>query len=281
MDHNSLSGKVFWCCNMSAAAKGSNAKSEEAEGDGVTDTNAITSETKVEEAEDQFSRTRLVLGQEAVDVLAQSHVIVFGIGGVGGYVVEALARAGVGALDLVDKDVVEESNINRQIIATHETVGRAKVDVAAERVRSINPACKVTAHRCFYLPETCDQFDLSQFDYTVDAVDTVTAKLQLAQEAQASGARIISSMGTAEKLDPTAFRVADVFETSICPLARIMRKELRKRGVTSLKVVYSEEVPSNQSERGVSPGSVSFVPSVAGLIIAGEVIKDLTADVRL
>ena len=232
-----------------------------------------------------YERTALVLGDEAMQVLARSRVAVFGLGGVGGYVVEALARCGVGALDLIDSDRISPSNLNRQILATGETLGQWKTDAAAARVCSINPACKVTLHRCFYLPDTAPQFDFTQYDYIVDAIDTVTGKLMLAEEAQRCGTKIISSMGTGNKLDPTAFRVADISQTAVCPLARIMRKELKKRGIEHLKVVYSREKPLEPTERlrpaeetgrRDIPGSVAFVPSVAGMILAGEVVKDLT-----
>lgn len=214
--------------------------------------------------------------------LAASHVAVFGIGGVGGYTVEALARSGIGALTLVDNDTVSETNLNRQIVATAETVGRDKVDVARERVQSISPACNVTIHKTFYLPETAAEFDFTQYDYVVDAIDTVTGKLGLIEQAKQASVPIISSMGAGNKLDPTAFRVADIFETSVCPLAKVMRKECRARGIDHLKVVYSTEEAlkpqgktDEESMKRVIPGSVAFVPSVAGLIIAGEVIKDL------
>ena len=218
--------------------------------------------------------------------LAASRVAVFGIGGVGGYVVEALARSGVGALDLVDHDTVSLSNLNRQIIATHNTLGQLKVDAARERILSINPQCVVRTHPTFYLPDTADQFDFTQFDYVVDAIDTVTGKLLLVQQAHDTGTRIISSMGTGNKLDPTAFEVTDINKTTFCPLARIMRKELKKRGIPCLKVVYSREpamTPDNGDEplefsgRKPVPGSTAFVPAAAGLIIAGEVVKDLCA----
>lgn len=222
--------------------------------------------------------------------LASCSVIVFGVGGVGGYVVETLARMGVGSLTLVDDDVVGASNINRQIVATDHTIGRHKAQVMAERVRAINPTCQVTARECFYLPQTADQFDLSAYDYVVDAVDTVTAKLNLITCAHEARTPIISCMGTANKLDPTAFAVADISKTSVCPLARIIRKEARKRGIGHFKVVYSTEparkppVPENLSDElrpGSSnrslPGSVSFVPPVAGCILAAEVVKDLLA----
>lgn len=233
---------------------------------------------------DLFARTRLLLGQEGLDRLAAARVAVFGVGGVGGYVVEALARSGVGALDLVDSDDVDPTNLNRQIIATLDTVGQPKVQVAAARVASINPACRVTAHQCFFLPETAAQFDFAAYDYVVDAVDTVSAKIALVEAACAAGAPIISSMGAGNKLDPTAFRVADIYETSVDPLARVMRKELRRRGIPALKVVYSTEPPLAPADDGETvkegtrpaPGSVAFVPSVAGLIIGGEVVRDLS-----
>ena len=237
--------------------------------------------------EDRFSRSRMLLGEEAMKRLAASRVAVFGVGGVGGYVVEALARSGVGTLDLVDNDVVVLSNLNRQIIATMDTVGRDKVEVMTERVRSINPDAVVYPHKCFYLPETAEQFDFRNYDYVVDAIDTVTGKIQLILQAQAAGTPVISAMGAGNKLDPSRFEVADIYETSIDPLARVMRRELKKRGVKSLKVVYSKEEPrrpqkadnegSGQSVSGrrATPGSLAFVPSVAGLIIAGEVVKDL------
>ena len=237
---------------------------------------------------DTFARTRLLLGQEGLDRLAHARVAVFGVGGVGGYVVEALARSGVGALDLVDSDEVDPTNLNRQIIATLDTVGRPKVAVAAERVASINPACQVTTHQCFFLPETADQFDFTAYDYIVDAVDTVSAKLALVEAAHAAGVPIISSMGAGNKLDPTAFQVADIANTSVDPLARVMRKELRKRGIGSLKVVYSTEpprepFPDGERVKGGSrpaPGSVAFAPSVVGLIIGGEVVRDLAGVAR-
>ena len=234
---------------------------------------------------DTLERTRMLLGSEAMAILAKSRVAVFGLGGVGGCVVEALARGGVGALDLVDSDRVRPSNLNRQLIATHDTLDRYKTEAAAARVKSINPDCRVTEHRVFYLPDTASLFDFSRYDYIVDAIDTVTGKLLLAEEAQRCGTPIISSMGTGNKLDPTAFRVADITETAVCPLARIMRKELKKRGIEHLKVVYSREKPLTARESSAEipeegcrdiPGSVSFVPTVAGFILAGEVIKDLT-----
>ena len=233
---------------------------------------------------EQFSRTEILLGREAVEKLKNARVAVFGVGGVGGYTVEALARCGVGSLDLIDSDTVSVSNINRQILATHSTVGMLKVDAAKARVLDINPDCRVTAYPIFYLPETAGQFDFSQYDYIVDCIDTVTGKLQLVERAVAAGTPIICSMGTGNKLDPAAFQVADISKTSMCPLARIMRKELKKRGISHLKVVYSQEEaltpevdPEELARTGKRqiPGSVAFVPGTAGLILAGEVVKDL------
>ena len=223
--------------------------------------------------ETQFSRTELLLGKENMEKLAAARVCIFGIGGVGGYVAEALARSGVGHLELVDNDVVVLSNLNRQIIATHETIGQYKVEVMKQRILSINPEAEVVTHKCFYLPGTRGQFDFSKYDYVVDAIDTVAGKIALIQQADASGTPIISSMGAGNKLDATAFQAADIYETSVCPLAKVMRKELKKRGIKKLKVVYSKEVPVSPRQELV--GSVAFVPSVAGLIIAGEVVKDL------
>lgn len=229
--------------------------------------------------EDVFVRTGLLLGRENMEKLARARVAVFGVGGVGGHVVEALARSGVGALELIDDDVVSPDNLNRQIIALRSTIGQPKVEVAKARVLDINPNCEVTAHRTFYLPETAGQFDFAAYDYVVDAIDTVTGKLMLAEQAAAAGTPLISSMGAGNKLDPTAFRVADVYDTKVCPLAKVMRRELKKRGIASLKVVYSEELPltpeGNPEDGRRLPGSVAFVPSVAGLILAGEVIRDL------
>lgn len=231
---------------------------------------------------ERFSRTKLLFGQEAMDKLFSSRVAVFGIGGVGSYVAEALARSGIGALDLIDSDTVSVTNINRQLIALSSTVGRTKVDVMKERIGDINSACRVETYKTFYLPETQSEFDFSQYDYIVDAIDTVTAKIALVQNALACGTPIISSMGTGNKLDPTQLEVADISKTSVCPLAKVMRTELRKRGIHHLKVVYSKEPAqkhkgeiTEQSAKRSIPASVSFVPSVAGLIIAGEVIKDL------
>lgn len=247
--------------------------------------------------ENRFSRTEMLLGEEAVRRLKNARVAVFGVGGVGGYAVEALARSGVGTLDLIDNDTVNLTNINRQIIALQSTVGRYKVDVAKERVLDINPDVKVNVYRTFYLPETAGEFHFEDYDYVVDAIDTVTGKLMLAEQAKAARTPIISSMGAGNKLDPTAFRVADIYATSVCPLAKVMRRELKKRGIDRLKVVYSEEtalIPvynagnpetgggdsterdgAGQGNRRSTPGSVAFVPSVVGLIVAGEVIKDL------
>ena len=228
----------------------------------------------------QFSRTALLIGEAGVEKLKKARVAVFGVGGVGGYVAEALARSGVGALDLIDKDTVSESNINRQIIALHSTVGRKKTEVMAERVKDINPAIQVRVHDVFYLPETANFFDFSAYDYVVDAIDTVSGKIALIEQAKRANIPVISSMGAGNKLDATAFKVADIAKTNVCPLARVMRRELKKRGIEHVKVVYSEEepLPSNctDEETGKAvPGSIAFVPSVVGLIIAGEVIKDL------
>lgn len=275
--------------------------------------------------EDRFSRTRILLGEEAMEKLKGSRVAVFGVGGVGGYVVEALARSGVGTLDLIDNDEVAFSNLNRQIIATMDTMGRSKVEAAAERVHSINPEAVVHTHKCFYLPETAPQFDFALYDYVVDAIDTVTGKIQLILQAKEAGTPVISAMGAGNKLDPSRFEVADLYETSVDPLARVMRRELKKRGVDSLKVVYSKEKPLQPAEpeetfpikppdrlpeevsqapaektavtapargrtpeeppqapaaRRAVPGSIAFVPSVAGLIIAGEVVRDLIGITR-
>ena len=250
---------------------------------------------------EQFSRTEMLLGEAAMDKLTNSRVAIFGIGGVGGYVCEALVRSGVGHLDLIDNDKVCLSNLNRQIIATRKTIGRYKVDVMEERLKEINPDINVEVYRCFFLPENADNFNFENYDYVVDAVDTVNAKLELVMKCREKGVPIISSMGTGNKLDATAFKVADIYETNVCPLAKVMRRELKKRGVDRLKVVYSEEKPISPVEdkstiaredvtvsgecgseeqtecgrRRATPGSVAFVPSVAGFIIAGEVIKEL------
>ncbi|WP_296967196.1 tRNA threonylcarbamoyladenosine dehydratase [uncultured Eubacterium sp.] len=245
----------------------------------------------------QFSRTELLFGKEAMDKLQKSRVAVFGIGGVGGYVCEALVRSGVYHFDLIDDDQVCLTNLNRQIIATRKTVGQYKVDVMRERILEINPDADVSVHKCFFLPENADEFPFEEYDYVVDAVDTVTAKIELVMKAQEKGVPIISSMGAGNKLDPSAFKVADIYKTRVDPLARVMRREMKKRGVKKLKVVYSEEDPKRPiedmavscrnncicppgaqhkcTERRDIPGSTAFVPSVAGLIIAGEVIKDL------
>lgn len=246
----------------------------------------------------QFSRTELLFGKEAMEKLANARVAVFGVGGVGGYTVEALARSGVGTFDIIDDDKVCLTNINRQIIATRKTVGKYKVEVMKERILEINPKAIVHTHQCFYTPETADQFDFSEYTYVVDAIDTVTGKIELVMRAQAAGVPIMSSMGAGNKLDPTKFEVADIYKTSVCPLAKVMRKELKARRVKKLKVVYSKEVVRKPIEdmsiscrancicppgaerkctdRRQIPGSTAFVPSVAGLIIAGEVIKDIT-----
>jgi len=242
---------------------------------------------------EQFIRTALLFGEDAIEKLNISRVAVFGVGGVGGYVVEALARSGVGAIDLIDNDTVSLSNINRQLIATYESVGRYKTEVAKERILSINPDCVVNTFNTFYLPETESQFDFSSYDYIVDAIDTLTAKIALVMNAQKCSTPIICSMGTGNKLDPTRLEITDIYKTSVCPLARRMRTELRKRGVKKLKVLYSKEEPikpdaellssylkdtarDENAPRRDTPGSTPFVPSVAGLIIAGEVIKDIT-----
>ncbi|MDD6633397.1 MAG: tRNA threonylcarbamoyladenosine dehydratase [Lachnobacterium sp.] len=246
----------------------------------------------------QFSRTQLLLGGEAMKKLSESRVAVFGVGGVGGYACEALVRSGVGHFDLIDDDKVCLTNLNRQIIATRKTVGKYKTEVMKERMLEINPEVDVTIHKCFFLPENADEFPFSEYDYVIDAVDTVTAKLELVMKCRELNVPIISSMGAGNKLDASAFRVADIYKTKMCPLAKVMRRELKKRGVKKLKVVYSEEKPTRPiedmsvscrtncicppgaahkcTERRDIPGSVAFVPSVAGLIIAGEVVKDLT-----
>ena len=251
--------------------------------------------------QNQFSRTQLIFGKTSMDVLAAARVAVFGVGGVGGYVVEGLARSGVGHFDLIDDDKICMTNINRQIIATIPTIGQYKVDAMRERILSINPAAQVTLHKCFYLPENADTFDFGTYSYVVDAVDTVTAKIEIILRAQAAGVPVISCMGAGNKIDPTQFHVADIYQTSMCPLAKVMRHELKKRGVKKLKVVYSTEQslrpiddesiscrsncvcpPGTQrkcTQRRDIPGSTSFVPPVAGLIIAGEVLKDLTKEV--
>ncbi len=245
----------------------------------------------------QFSRTELLLGKEGMERLKNARVAVFGVGGVGGYVCEALVRSGVGSFDLIDDDKVCLTNLNRQIIATRSTVGKYKVDVMKERMLDINPDVQVETYKCFFLPENADDFPFAEYDYVVDAVDTVTAKIELVMKCQSMGVSIISSMGAGNKLDASAFQVADIYKTKMCPLAKVMRRELKKRGVKKLKVVYSEEKPTRPiedmaiscrthcicppgaahkcTERRDIPGSVAFVPSVAGLIVAGEVVKDL------
>ena len=245
----------------------------------------------------QFSRTQLLIGKDNMDRLKNARVAVFGIGGVGGYTVEALARSGVGTLDLIDDDKVCLTNLNRQILATRKTIGKYKVDVAKERILDINPDAVVNTYKTFFMPDTAEQFDFSQYDYVVDAIDTVTGKIQLVMQAQESGVPIISSMGAGNKMDPTGFMVTDIYKTSVCPLAKVMRRELKKRGIKKLKVVYSQEKPVTPiddmaisckshcicppgtarkcTQRRQVPGSNAFVPSVVGLIIAGEVVKDL------
>lgn len=248
----------------------------------------------------QFSRTELLLGKEVMDRLTHSRVAVFGVGGVGGFACEALVRSGIGAFDLIDDDKVCLTNLNRQIIATRKTVGKYKVDVMKERMEEINPDVKVRVHKCFFLPENADEFPFEEYDYIIDAVDTVTAKIAIIMKAKESGIPVISSMGAGNKLDASAFKVADIYKTKVCPLAKVMRHELKKRGVKKLKVVYSEEQPLKPvedmaiscrkncicppsaehkcTERRAIPGSVAFVPSVAGLIIAGEVVKDIAGN---
>lgn len=221
-----------------------------------------------------MERTAYLIGTDGVELLAGKHVALFGVGGVGGYVAEALGRAGVGALTLVDKDTVSVSNINRQLIATYETIGQKKTEVMAKRLYTVNPEIRIECRDCFFLPDTADEFDFTEYDYVIDAVDTVTAKLELVKRAQEAGVPVISCMGTGNKLDPGRFEIADISKTSVCPLAKVMRRELRKRGITRLKVLYSKEEPIKHQE-GAVPGSISFVPPVAGLMIAGEVIKDL------
>lgn len=228
---------------------------------------------------EEFSRTELLLGAEAMERLAAARAAVFGVGGVGGYTVEALVRSGIGAIDIIDSDTVSVSNLNRQIIALRSTVGQYKVDVFEERIGQINPDCTVRKYRTFFMPDTAGEFDFSQYDYVVDAIDTVTGKIELAVRCSECGTPIISSMGAGNKLNPAMLEVADIYETSVCPLARVMRYELRKRGIPALKVVYSKEKPlTPQGEKGggkIVPGSTAFVPSAAGLIAASEVIKDL------
>lgn len=229
-----------------------------------------------------FSREELLIGKEAIEILKNSRVAVFGVGGVGGFVVEVLARCGVGTIDVIDNDVVDPSNINRQIIATADTIGQEKVNVVEQRIKSINPNAVVNKHRCFFLPETAKDFDFTKFDYVVDAIDTVSGKIEIILQAKKAGVPVISCMGAGNKLDPTAFVVTDIYKTSVCPLARVMRQKLKKLGVQDLKVVYSTEKamkpnypPDMPPQRKAAPGSVAFVPSVAGIIAGGEVIKDL------
>lgn len=235
----------------------------------------------------QFSRTALLVGQKAIDKLQHSRVAIFGIGGVGGYVAEALARSGVGCFDLIDNDTVALTNLNRQIIATHDTIGQPKVQVMAERIHAINPEAVVHVHQCFFLPENAHEFDFAQYDYVVDAVDTVAAKIAIIMAAKAANVPVISSMGAGNKMDPSRFQVADIYKTSVDPLARVMRQEMKKRGVKKLKVVYSTELPLTPMDelegqchveapqRRALPGSTAFTPSAAGLLLASEVVKDL------
>ena len=221
---------------------------------------------------EQFERTSLLIGEEAINKLNNSKVLIFGVGGVGGYVAEALARTGVGSMTIVDKDTVSESNINRQIIALHSTVGRDKVDVLKERMLDINPNLQVDAKKCFFLPENAHEFGFSQYDYIVDAVDTVTAKLQIIVQAKEAGVPVISAMGAGNKVHPEMFEIADIYKTEMCPLAKVMRRELKNRGIKKLKVVYSKEKPVY---KGDVPGSIAFSPSVAGLLMASEVVREL------
>lgn len=242
---------------------------------------------------EQYSRTELLYGKEAMEKLKNARIAIFGLGGVGGYVAEALARSGVGAFDLIDNDTVCESNLNRQIIAVRDTIGQYKTEAVRDRILSINPQAEIILHTCFYLPEKRDEFDFSEYTYVVDAVDTVTAKIDIIMAAKAAGVAIISAMGAGNKIDPSAFEAADIYATSVCPLAKVMRRELRKRGVDSLKVVYSREEPrayaadadtasidrenaESGSKRRSTPGSTAFCPSVAGLIMAGEIVNEVT-----
>ena len=234
----------------------------------------------------QFSRTELLLGKEAMEGLENKRVAIFGIGGVGGYVCEALVRSGVGHFDLVDNDTVSLTNINRQIIATHSTVGRQKVEVMKERMLDINPNADINIHQCFFLPENANEFPFETYDYVVDAVDTVTAKIEIIMRCKELGVPVISAMGAGNKLDPSRFRVADIYKTTMCPLAKVMRKEMKKRGIRDLKVVFSDEMPVSPIEtqdmeplnpgKRATPGSIAFSPSAAGLVLASEVLKDLT-----
>lgn len=223
---------------------------------------------------EQFARTELIIGEDGTEKLRNSSVLLFGVGGVGSYVAEALARAGVGTLTLVDNDIVDVTNINRQIQALHSSIGRPKAQVMAERIRDINPDCNVTAVECFFMPDTSEQFDFSEYDYVVDAIDTVTGKLAVIEKAYRQNVPVISSMGTGNKLDSSAFRIERIEKTRVCPLAKVMRKELRSRGIEGVKVLYSEEEPIKH-QGGRTPGSISFVPSAAGLMIAGQVVRDI------
>ena len=264
---------------MSAADAAVGTESTEgAAGEAAVGTDAALNAGKTGDAEcarceeDRFSRTRMLVGEDGIETLKKSRVAVFGIGGVGGFVVEALARAGIGSLYLVDNDIVSPSNINRQIFALDSTVGAYKVDVAAARIRDINPECEVTAHRCFFLPDTAGFFDFSRWDYVVDAVDTVAAKIEIIKRAEDAGTRVISAMGTGNKFDASRFRIGDIAETSVCPLARVVRRELKKKGIEKVPVLYSTEPPSVS---GKVPASISFVPAAAGLLIAQKVVCDL------
>ena len=231
---------------------------------------------------ESFIRTEMLIGTEGMERLKSARVAIFGIGGVGGYTAEALARSGVGAIDIIDNDTISESNLNRQIIALRSNIGQYKTDVARSRISDINPECKVTAYNLFFMPDTADSIDFTQYDCVVDAIDTITGKIEIITRAKAAGIPVISSMGAGNKLDPTAFEVADIYMTSVCPLARVMRREMKKRGVKSLKVVYSREETVSPKLNGITQssgkpvaGSCAFVPSVAGLIIAGEVVKEI------
>ena len=223
--------------------------------------------------EKQFERTAMLIGEEGTEVLKNTSVIVFGIGGVGSYVAEGLARAGIGSLTIVDKDKIDITNINRQLPALHSTIGKSKTAVMAERIRDINPGCEIVTRECFFLPETADSFDFTEYDYVVDAIDTVAGKIAIIEKAYREGTPVISSMGTGNKLNPSAFKIADIEKTKICPLAKVMRREMKRRDIKGVKVLYSEEEPVKTGVR--TPGSISFVPSVAGLIIAGEVVKSV------
>lgn len=237
--------------------------------------------------ETQFSRTEMIIGSEGLEKLQQARVAVFGIGGVGGHAMDALVRSGIGAIDIIDNDTVSLTNLNRQLIATQKTIGMAKTEAAYNHILEINPNCKVKQWQTFYTPETAHLFDFHEYDYVIDAIDTVSGKIQLVKQAYAAETKIICSMGAGNKLDPTRFEVADIYQTSVCPLARVMRHELRKAGIPNLKVVYSKEEPvtpsstTEQTYKKTVPGSMSFVPSVAGLILAGEVIKDILAEKKL